>query len=185
MARAGQNRSRQARRQQSRHRLMVDSSAFMALEDPDDQYHSAAKEFRENFILQYKVELFSTSYIHSEVMSHLTHLNATVLSGLDTLIRDSPATALFRVNHLSVNEDTIKKAMPIYFQYLDQDFSVTDCTSFVLMQENAINVAFTFDDDYKMYSYRKGYEPFKRGFWKLPEMLEDYLRSGQPYVIVR
>jgi hypothetical protein len=54
----------------------------------------------------------------------------------------------------------------------DKDFSLTDCTCFVLMQENGIRAAFTFDDDYKIYIYRQGRQ--KMGFWKLPEMLDSY-----------
>jgi predicted nucleic acid-binding protein len=66
--------------------------------------------------------------------------------------------------------------MRIYSKYIGQHFSITDCTCFVLMQENRIPAAFTFDDDYKIYTYQRGRQMMR--FWKLPEMLDSYMSVG-------
>jgi predicted nucleic acid-binding protein len=66
--------------------------------------------------------------------------------------------------------------MQVYFQYIEHDFSIADCTCFILMQEHDIPAAFTFDDDYKIYTYNKGNQ--KMQFWKLPEMLDSYVELG-------
>lgn len=158
---------------QAQHKLLLDASAFIALFDHRDRYHEQAINFRDSFILHYDIHLFTTNYVHTEVMSHLTHLPVEVLRQIDTLIRTPRASDPLRVEQLQVDPTTVEKAIRIYLKYIEQDFSITDCTCFVLMQENRIPAAFTFDDDYKIYTYRRGQQ--KMGFWKLPEMLDSYM----------
>jgi len=158
---------------QAYHKLLLDASAFIALFDHRDRYHEQAINFRDSFILHYDIHLFTTNYVHAEVMSHLTHLPVEVLRQIDTLVRTPRASDPLRVEQLQVDPTTVEKAIRIYFKCIEQDFSITDCTCFVLMQENRISAAFTFDDDYKIYTYRRGQQ--KMGFWKLPEMLDSYM----------
>ena len=156
---------------------MVDASALMALFDPDDQYHRQAITFRDIFLLPFDIQLFTTDYVYSEAMSHLTHLSLDVLEQLDAIIRKPHSDDPLKIKILWVNDVILDKALPIYFKYIRQDFSITNCTSFVLMKENNIETAFTFAKPFKIYSYRKGYDHRKRGFWKLPEMLKEYLTT--------
>lgn len=163
---------------------MVDSSALIALFDRVDQYHNQAVRFRDTFILRYNIRLFTTNYIYSETMSHLTHLPIEVLRQIDVLIRNPSAGDPVRIEQLWIEKSTIEKAAPIYFGYIEQDFSITDCTSFVLMEEYNIHAAFTFDDHYKIYTYIKEHG-VKAGFWKLPEMQESYISTTLPYVTLQ
>ncbi len=160
----------------TQHRLLVDATAFIALFDHRDQYYEEAINFRDNFILRYDIRLFTTNYVHAEVMSHLTHLPVGALRQVDMLIRASKKNDSFRIEQLQVDSTTVEKAMQIYFRYIEQDFSITDCSCFVLMQERGIRAAFTFDDDYKIYTYRQGRQ--KIAFWKLPEMIDSYIAGG-------
>jgi predicted nucleic acid-binding protein len=160
---------------QAQQKLLVDATAFIALFDHRDQYHEQAINFRDSFILRYDIQLFTTNYVHAEVMSHLTHLPVEVLRQVDKLIRAPQARDPFKIKQLQVDPATVEKAIRIYLEYIEQDFSITDCTCFILMQENRIPAAFTFDDDYKIYVYRQGRQ--KMGFWKLPEMLDSYMAA--------
>lgn len=162
-----------------RHKLIVDASALIALFDESDQFHDEAVSFRDNFILTYQVSLFTTNYIYAEAMSHLTHLPDESLYEIERVIHQASTTP-FYIQELWVDRNILERAMPIYFAYKSNDFSVTDCTTFVLMQDNRILAAFTFDDDYKIYVYREGNT--KKSFWKLPEMLDSYLSLSRPQV---
>jgi predicted nucleic acid-binding protein len=157
----------------AQNKLLLDASAFMAVFDPQDPYHKEAVNFRDDFIIRYDFRLFTTNLVHSEVMSHLTHLPVEVLKQIDKLIRNPQADSPLRIEQLHVNPTTVERAVQVYFRYLELDFSITDCTCFILMQDNGIDAAFTFDDDYKIYTYRQGNR--KMGFWKLPEMLDSYM----------
>jgi predicted nucleic acid-binding protein len=156
------------------HKLFVDTSAIVALFDNADPYHEQAAIFKNTFILRYNLQLLTSNYIYSEAMSRLTHVPIEVLQQLDALIRNPLAGAPIKIEQLWVMEDTIAEAVPIYFQYIEQRFSITDCTSFILMKKHGIQAAFTFDDHYKMYTYKKGHSD-KVGFWKLPEMQDSYV----------
>lgn len=157
--------------------MFVDTSAFVALFDNADQYHKQAVTFRDTFILRYKLRLLTSNYIYSEAMSRLTHLPIKVLQQLDALIRNPPlAGAPIEIEQLWVKKDTVVKAVPIYFRYIEQRFSITDCTSLILMEKHDIRAAFTFDDHFKIYTYNKGYG-VKAGFWKLPEMQDSYMST--------
>ena len=163
-----------------RHKLIVDASALIALFDESDQFHDEAVSFRDNFILTYQVFLFTTNYIHAEAMSHLTHLPSELLHEIERLVHRASTNDPFYIQELWVDKNILERAMPIYFTYKSNDFSIADCTAFVLMQDNHISAAFTFDDDYKIYVYREGNT--KKRFWKLPEMLDSYLPLSQPRV---
>lgn len=162
------------------HKLIVDTSALIALFDKSDQFHNEAVSFRDNFILTYRVSLFTTNYIHAEAMSHLTHLPNDSLYEIERLIHQASTNDPFYIQELWVDKKILERAMPVYFTYKSNDFSIADCTTFVLMQDNHISAAFTFDDDYKIYVYREGNT--KKCFWKLPEMLDSYLSLSQPQV---
>jgi predicted nucleic acid-binding protein len=88
---------------QVQHKLMLDASAFIALFDRRDQYHEQATNFRDTFILQYDIHLFTTNYVHAEVMSHLTYLPVGVLRQIDMLTRASRASDPLKIEQLQVN----------------------------------------------------------------------------------
>ena len=45
-------------------------------------------------------------------------------------------------------------AWRILKKYGDKDFSFTDCTSFALMEQEAISTAFTFDKHFSQYGFQ-------------------------------
>ena len=159
---------------------MIDSSALIALFDKRDQYHRQAIHFRDNYLLKYNFSLYTSNYVYSEVMSHLTYLPSSILESLDDMIRNSSSRSSYVIKQLWVTKSILDKSIPIFFNYLDLDFSITDCTCFTLMQTNDINAAFSFDDDFKIYKYAHGHT--KKFFWKLPEMFQSYLSVYLPKV---
>ncbi|MFW6111111.1 MAG: type II toxin-antitoxin system VapC family toxin [Thermoproteota archaeon] len=47
-----------------------------------------------------------------------------------------------------------EKAWEIFKKYQDKDFSFTDCTTFAMMEEEALSTAFTFDPHFQQYGFR-------------------------------
>jgi uncharacterized protein len=153
---------------------MVDTGALIAL-FTDDQHHETATEFRDGFLLRNAVRLFTTNYIHAETMQRLvSRVSANVARRVDDLIQTNP-TDPNAITMLWVTDDVLERAKPIYYTYYDHHFSITDCTSFVLMQDHNINAAFTFDSDYSIYSMRRGRNIEK--FYILPQMVAEYKAS--------
>jgi hypothetical protein len=63
------------------------------------------------------------------------------------------ASRLLRV--LWITESLEKAAWKIFEKQADKEFSFTDCTSFALMENEAIRSVFTFDQHFSQY----GFEP--------------------------
>jgi len=128
----------------SRH-VLLDTSAIYALTDSRDTNHAAALAIRDRLITE-RWRLFTTNFIvaetHALLLARLGHIVALrVLQEIDrstmTLVRVSLADE--------------RKAREILAQYDDKDFSLTDATSFAVIERLRITAAFTFDRDFSRY----------------------------------
>jgi len=54
---------------------------------------------------------------------------------------------------LNVDRRTWIEATTLFERYADQDFSFTDCTSFVLAREAAVDAVFTFDHHFSILGF--------------------------------
>lgn len=133
-------------------RLFVDTTAFIALEDQDDKDHEDALNYRESIRLgETRFRAFYTSnYILDEALTllrlRLGH-QAAVLFGED--MRRSKMVRILRVT--PPVEDG---SWEIFKKYSDKNFSFTDCTSFALMDQEAISTVFTFDKHFQQYGFQ-------------------------------
>ena len=124
-------------------KLFVDTSAWLALNDKNDQHHKAALT-KSDTIKRQKIELITSDYIIDETLTiiryRVSHKAAVVFG--DSLIGSNIVTIL------NIREEERFKAWTLFKRYGDKDFSFTDCTSFVLMKKLRIEKAFAFDDHF-------------------------------------
>jgi predicted nucleic acid-binding protein len=132
-------------------RLFLDTSAFVAIEDLDDADHSSALKFREEIRRGNTPfrKLYTTNYVVDETLTLLRfhcghHVAVTFRKALE-------ASKLVGV--LWVTEALEKLAWNIFEKCSDKEYSFTDCTSFALMDAEAIRSAFTFDDYFSQQGY--------------------------------
>jgi predicted nucleic acid-binding protein len=132
-------------------RLFLDTSAFVAIEDLDDADHRRALEFREEIRRGNTPfrKLYASNYIVDETLTLLRfhcghHVAVTFRKALET-------SKLVGV--LSVTEALEKVAWDMFEKRSDKEYSFTDCTSFALMDAEAIRTAFTFDDHFSQQGY--------------------------------
>lgn len=129
------------------HRIFVDSSAYLALLDRQDNNHSqattivrqlAAKHFRQ----------FTTNILvietHSLVLARMGMRQAT------QFLREMDQTNTVIVRARLADEDYAKQ---IIFRYQDKDFSLADAISFAVMERLGIARAFTFDRHFAQYGF--------------------------------
>jgi predicted nucleic acid-binding protein len=131
-----------------RHRVFVDTSAFFAFINANDRSHAPAESIMRR-LAEAQSQLLTTNFISAETHALLlTRLGrSTALHFLDDL--DSGSTTVVRVT--SGDE---QRARHILRQYQDKDFSLTDATSFTVMERLSIPVAFAFDNDFTQYGLR-------------------------------
>jgi predicted nucleic acid-binding protein len=129
----------------------VDTSAFAALEDLDDVYHSSALEFREKIRrgeTQFR-SLYTSNYVVDETLTLLRfHCGHRVAVGFRKALENSRA-----VRVLWVNDVLEKAAWDIFEKRSDKEYSFADCTSFGLMNAEAIRDVFAFDEHFSQEGY--------------------------------
>lgn len=133
-------------RQLSRsNRVLVDTSAYFALADRHDPNHRLASVLNEEIVAR-RLQPFTTNFVVAE--THALLLNRLERYTAQRVLRaiDRSTTILVRVS--SRDE---RQAREIVEQYDDKDFSLTDATSFAVMERLRIATAFTFDHNFAQY----------------------------------
>ncbi len=119
-------------------RALVDTSAYFALSYSRDENHQAATSIAQQLIAD-RWRLFTTNFILAEIHALLlTRVNREIALRVLTRI-DESATRIIRV---SAGDE--RRARVIIAQYQDKDFSLTDATSFAVMERLGIRFAFSF-----------------------------------------
>jgi len=126
----------------------IDTSGFYALLDRADAHHaSAARIFAELSVA--RTRLIFTNFVRAEAhaltLNRLGHAAATTLL---TRLRTTPVTTLVRVTE--ADEET---ALKLIAQYRDKEFSLTDATSFEVMERLGLRHALSFDSDFRQYGW--------------------------------
>lgn len=128
-------------------RVFLDSSAYLALLDRDDQHHDEAADILRALAREQTLQ-FTTNVIlieaHALILSRLG-----IPQGQDFLgDLERSATTVVRVRAA----DEVR-ARQIIYRYDDKDFSMTDALSFTVMERLQITRTFTFDRHFAQYGF--------------------------------
>lgn len=129
----------------------VDTSAFYALEDSDDQHHEEAGEIRRAIKrgdLSVR-RLYTSNFVLDETLT-LLRMNLGHGHAVDfgERLKESEIVALTRID-----EELEERAWEIFKAHGDKKYSFTDCTSFALMEELSVNRTFAFDENFEQYGF--------------------------------
>ena len=138
--------------------MLVDTGAWYALSDASDRHHREARRF---FLAEApQRRLVTTDLILSECWTLITaHLGrAAAMTFWDTLRKT-------RTPVVTIEPVDLEAAWRIVNDFPDQDFSLTDCTSFAVMERLGIDEAFAFDAHFLVYRFGPGR---KRAIRRMP-----------------
>lgn len=123
--------------------VLIDTSAYFAILDKTDKNHEKAIDFLNTV----KIPLVTTNLIVIEtinlVNSRIGHKQAIALG---KKLYDKNLTTI-----ITITPEDEKKAWHLFQRYADKDFSLTDCTSFAVMEKHKIKKAFVFDIHFGQY----------------------------------
>ena len=127
-------------------RLFVDTGAFIALTDADDENHRAAAAFYRN-AREKGARFITTNFVVCETMNYL---RARISHHIAVLFRENlKKSGLIEI--VAVTPSVEDAAFIIFKQYADKDFSFTDCTSFSTMRSLKLKTAFAFDRHFEQF----------------------------------
>lgn len=127
-------------------RIFADSFFFFALLNPRDPAHAKAVEFSKNN----RAPLATTAWVLAELADGLAstphrQVFRRILDDLDAN----------RANLIvPANIETFEKGVDLYHARPDKQWSLTDCISFVVMQEEGIVEALTGDHHYQQAGFQ-------------------------------
>jgi predicted nucleic acid-binding protein len=131
----------------SSERFLLDTFFIQALLNQRDEYHSQAKAFLPR--VRAAGEVWVTEAVLVEVGNALSDLNRT---GAVQFIKQCYQTDNMRI--VSVDTALLNRALKLYEERPDKTWGLTDCISFVVMQEQGLTDAATADEDFLQAGYR-------------------------------
>ena len=128
--------------------IFIDTGAFLARYLRNDQYHDQSNEIWEA-IRRRRETCFTTNFVLNEVFTLLGRRAGNKFAAVRAL--NIYASRVIKV--MRPDRKAEVKAIDIFEKYADQKITFTDCISFVLMKQEGIKRAFSFDFHFRLAGY--------------------------------
>lgn len=129
--------------------LFVDTAGWMACADAGDSSHALACEARDS-ALQQGVLLVTTDYVMDETLTLIRmRLGLRAAKAWWEQVEGSS-----RLRWEWIGMERAEKARKAFFRYRDKNYSFTDCTSLVVMQELRLKQALTTDRHFRQMGFQ-------------------------------
>ena len=130
--------------------VLVDTAAWIALVNTRDELHSRAQQTMADLRHQ-KVALITTEFVLLEVSNALCtsawrERGVKLIDGLRSLAN---------LQIVSVDTTLLAEGWQLYRSRLDKEWSLTDCTSIIVMQKERIEQVFTSDHHFEQAGFTK------------------------------
>lgn len=121
-------------------KYFVDTSFWCALYNANDEHHQEALAIWKT-LSSLPLRLYTSDYIFDETITLINHKisHSSAVAWGKTLLNSKA------LNILHIDDRIFSKSWGLFQEYIDKGFSFTDCTSFVLMQVNQIEMALAYD----------------------------------------
>ncbi|MGI0493070.1 type II toxin-antitoxin system VapC family toxin [Alkalinema pantanalense CENA528] len=131
----------------SNERLFLDTAFIQALLNPRDDYHNRAKQLFPR--IRAASEVWITEAIFAEVGNALSAFNR---NGAVQFIQQCYRTDNIKI--VSVNTELLMQALALYQSRPDKTWGLTDCISFIVMQQHDLTDAVTGDRHFVQAGFR-------------------------------
>jgi len=129
--------------------VFLDTAYVFALLNTRDQWHVRAKQW-EQLLARERRPLVTTEYVLVEIADGLANLRfrSHALQAI-AVLTTSPLTTI-----VSGSSDLLTQAIAMYSNRPDKEWGLTDCASFIVMQQRTIHQALTADQHFLQAGFR-------------------------------
>ena len=121
--------------------VFADAFYFVARLNRHDQHHERVLAFSRDF----RAHLLTTDWVLMEVADALAESESRArVRELVVHLRQTPASEV-----VAASRDILDRALELYHRHADKEWTLTDCTSFVVMREREITQALTADHHFE------------------------------------
>jgi predicted nucleic acid-binding protein len=132
------------------HKVFVDTAAWIALINISDGLHVPARQVMST-LRQQQVRLVTTEFALLEVADALSA--PTTRSQTAVFVDGLRRLSVLRI--IPASRELLADGWELYKQRSDKEWSLTDCTSFVVMMREQITQAFTSDHHFEQAGFVK------------------------------
>lgn len=126
--------------------IFIDTGYILALINTADEYHeqasTIASEMRGPFV--------TTEAVLTEIGNALAKLRwrTIAVSTLEDLRSDPD------IEVVSISPELFDRAVKLYSSRMDKEWGITDCISFIVMEEQGVTTALTTDDHFRQAGFQ-------------------------------
>ena len=132
-------------------RYFADTSFYLALINPRDAWHEPARVFTQD----YHGALVTSEFVIVELGALMSRGGLRMLFGeLVRTLEADPDTEIIRLS-----SGLLTDGMELFHQRPDKDWSLVDCTSFVIMQRQNLSTALTTDHHFEQAGFLRSLGP--------------------------
>ena len=133
--------------------VFLDTSYLLALELARDQHHARALQYQRSLAGK-QPAIVTSSFVLEEIATFLNSrgFHSQAVAAGNQILYSSDIQVVY------VEETLLERSWTYFQQHTDKRYSLTDCTSFVIMDDLQISHALTFDKHF-----------IQAGFKTLPE----------------
>lgn len=129
-------------------RLFADTVYWIALTNSFDQYHTRAVEISETLS---PCRLVTTDLVLIEFLNALAdsgvHIRSAAVQMVETIMNNPQVTVV------PISRRTFSRSLALYRARSDKGYSLTDCSSMLLMRERRLSEALTTDRHFEQESF--------------------------------
>lgn len=133
-------------------KVFVDSAFYVAMIDDRDDLHTVAQTAFTRLVASPDTSLVTSDLVLAEVLTYFSRYeekSRAFAAELATRVLGDPTVSV-----ISFSRDLLIRSIELYATRLDKQYSIADCSSMIICEDNGIRQILTHDHDF----VREGFE---------------------------
>jgi predicted nucleic acid-binding protein len=129
--------------------VFADTGYWIALVNPNDQLHEKAKNVSESIG---RFRIVTSEMVLTELLNYFAKHGQHLRNAAVESIQEMRANA--NVDGVPMTSAQFRDAMKLYSEIQDKEWSITDCSSRLIMQEKGLREALAYDKHFQQMGFR-------------------------------